>query len=240
MQPRSDTVTQRTKHRRPAVVAFDVVGTLFSLEPLRLRLTEAGFPETALAEWFSRFLHAAVSLDLVDVFKPFRDVAIATLEVMAAEHRLASSTSTAQKIIQGLSELPAYPDVRPSFQGLLDAGIRIVALTNGSAQTTQHLLKQAALETFVEGVVSIDEVRHWKPRTEVYLHAANVAGVPPVRMCLVAAHAWDILGAKHAGLLTAWVARKEKKFHTAMQAPDVTGDSLTDVVAKIVDLPLDV
>ena len=59
-------------------------------------------------------------------------------------------------------------------------------------------------------------------------------------MCLVAAHAWDILGANHAGLLTAWVARKEKKFHTAMEAPDVTGESLADVVAKIVDLPLDV
>jgi 2-haloacid dehalogenase len=115
-----------------------------------------------------------------------------------------------------------------------------VALTNGSAQTTQHLLKQAALEPFVARVVSIDKVRHWKPRVEVYLHAANVAGVPPVGLCLVAAHAGDILGANHAGLLTAWVARKEKKFHTAMEAPDVTGELLTDVVAQIVDLPLDV
>jgi hypothetical protein len=32
-------------------VAFDVVGTLFPLEPLRPRLKEAGFTETALDEW---------------------------------------------------------------------------------------------------------------------------------------------------------------------------------------------
>jgi 2-haloacid dehalogenase len=84
------------------------------LVPLGLRLTEAGFPETALAEWFSRFLHSAVALDVVDVFAPFREVAIATLEVMGAETGLSSSRSTAEKIVQGISELPAHPDVRPA------------------------------------------------------------------------------------------------------------------------------
>lgn len=223
--------------RRPSVVAFDVVGTLFSLEPVSRRLTEAGFAETALAEWFSRFLHASVALDVAGVFVPFREVATATLEVMAAERGLASPRSAAEKVIEGISELPAHADVRPAFQGLRDAGIRIVALTNGSAQATRHLLRQASLETFVERIVSIEEVRHWKPRLEVYLHAASVAGVLPGLMCLVAAHAWDILGADHAGLLTAWIARKEKKFHSAMGAPDVTGETLTDVVATLVALP---
>lgn len=230
-------MTQHTGHRRPAIVACDVVGTLFSLEPLGLRLREAGFSETALAEWFSRFLHAAVALDVAGVFVPFRDVATATLEVMAAERGLASSRPAAEKIIQGMSELPAHPDVRPAFQGLREAGIRIIALTNGSAQTTLHLLKQAGLEEYIERIVSIEEARHWKPHAEVYLNAASVAGVPRVRMCLIAAHAWDILGANHAGLLTAWVARKEKKFHSAMGAPDVTGETLTDIVATLVALP---
>jgi 2-haloacid dehalogenase len=112
-----------------------------------------------------------------------------------------------------------------------------MALTNGSAQTTRKLLGQAGLESFVEHIVSIEDVRHWTPRAEVYRHAANVAGVAPDEMCLVAAHAWDILGASHAGLLTAWVVRKEKKFHSAMGAPHVIGESLTDVAATIVALP---
>src|SRR5215470_7360314 len=165
---RRRTVTARTEHRRPSVVAFDVVGTLFSLEPLGVRLMDAGFPETALGEWFSRFLHASVSLDVADVFMPFREVAIATLEVMAAERRgLASSRSMAEKIVQGISDLPAHPDVRPAFQALRDVGVRVMALTNGSAKTTQHLLEQAALESFVERIVSIEDVRHWKPRAKV-------------------------------------------------------------------------
>jgi 2-haloacid dehalogenase len=152
------------------------------------------------------------------------------------EKRLASPKSVAEKIVQATAQLPAQPDARPAFQGLRDAGIRIIALTNGSAQTTQHLLKQASLEDCVERIVSIDEVRHWKPRAEVYVHAANVAGVPPARMCLVAAHAWDILGARHAGFLTGWVAHKEKKFHPAMGIPDFSGETLTDVVAALIAL----
>jgi 2-haloacid dehalogenase len=229
-------VTERPQHRRPSVVAFDVVGTLFSLEPLSVRLKEAGFADSALAEWFSRFLHAAVALDVANVYAPFRDVAIATLDVMATERALASPKSVAEKIVQATSELPAHSDARPAIQGLRDAGIRIIALTNGSAQTTRHLFKQAGLEDFVERMVSIDEVRHWKPRAEVYLHAANVAGVPPARMCLVTAHAWDILGARHAGLLTGWLARKEKKFHPTMGTPDFSGETLTDVVATLTTL----
>jgi len=230
-------MTPDKEHRRPSVVAFDVVGTLFSLEPLGARLKEAGLPETALTEWFSRFLHASVALDVADVFVPFREVATATIEVMAAERGLASSKSTAEKIIQGLSDLPAHSDVRPACEGLREAGIRMIALTNGSARTTQHLLERAGLEGYIERIVSIEEVRHWKPRAEVYLHAASLTGVPPERMCLIAAHAWDVLGAHHAGLLTAWVARKEKKFHSAMGTPDVAGEKLTDLVATLVALP---
>lgn len=62
------------QHRRPSVVAFDVVGTLFSLDPLNLRLADAGFGETALSEWFARFLRAAAALDVAGVFVPFREV----------------------------------------------------------------------------------------------------------------------------------------------------------------------
>jgi 2-haloacid dehalogenase len=230
-------MTPHTGHRRPAVVAFDVVGTLFSLEPLRFRLGEAGFPETALAEWFARVLHAAVARDVAGTFVPFRDVAATTLEVMAAERGLASSRAAADEIVHGMSELPAYPDVGPAFEELWEAGIRIVALTNGGAQTTSHLLARAGLARFIETIISIDEVGHWKPHPSVYRYAVSIAGVPPVRMCLVASHAWDVLGANRAGLLTAWVARKEKRFHAAMGVPDVTGETLIDVVAELVALP---
>lgn len=46
-----------------------------------------------------------------------------------------------------------------------------------------------------------------------------------------------LFGANHAGLLTAWVARKEKAFHSAMGTADLTGEALTDIVTALGALP---
>lgn len=219
--------------QRPIVVAFDVVGTLFSLEPMGRRLTDAGLPDGALGEWFARFLRDAMALDAAGIYVAFREIAAATLEVMLVEKAQNATKPTIETILRAVAELPAHPDVQPAFEQLNDAGVRIIALTNGSAATTGQLLKSSKLDGFVERIVSIDDIKHWKPRREVYLYAAAAAGVSPDRMALVAAHAWDILGASRAGLMTGWVARKEKKFHAAMGTPTVAGQTLTDVVAAL-------
>lgn len=132
--------------------------------------------------------------------------------------------------------MPAHPDVRPAFQALRDAGVRVVTLTNGSAEATTKLLKAEGLDGFVEKAISIDEVRHWKPARAVYLHAAKVTGTRPEELALVAAHAWDIHGAAEAGLTTGWVARTEKHFPPVLRAPDVKGETLTEVAEHLLRL----
>ncbi len=186
---------------RPSVVAFDAVGTLFPLDPLASRLHDAGLREGALDEWFARFLRDAFALDTAGTYVPFRDVARAALEVMLAEQ--GQDRRHAENVLEGLAELPARSDLRPAFERLRSSGLRIVALTNGSSETTARLFARAGLDGFVERIISIDEVRHWKPDRQVYLYAARVIGTAPRTLALVAAHAWDILGASRAGLTTA-------------------------------------
>lgn len=222
---------------RPVVIAFDVVETLFSLAPLRERLKEAGLPEGALGEWFARFLRDAFALDAAGVYKPFREVASGALAVMLAEHGRPSSTAVLDGVLKTFSELPPHADVLPAFEQLREGGIRLVTLTNGSPEATRRLLERASLDRFIERTISIDEVGHWKPRREVYRHAAKLVGVPARRMALVAAHAWDVLGAGRAGLLTGWVSRGETIFQPAMPPPTVVGRSLTDVAAHLMELP---
>ncbi len=55
-------------------------------------------------------------------------------------------------------------------------------------------------------------------------------------MALVAAHDWDCHGAKRAGLITGWVSRKSGGFGAPFAPPDVTGEDLTEVAAKLLDL----
>lgn len=222
---------------RPKVVAFDVVETLFTLEPLRGRLRELGLAGEALEIWFARLLRNAFALDSAGTYKPFGEVARGTLEALLTEFHCRAVALAVDQTLSGFGELPVHEDVAPAFQLLHDNGVRIIALTNGSADITGRLFGRARLAHFVERVISIDEVRRWKPSREVYLHAAKVAGVAPNELALVAAHAWDIHGASQAGLMTGWVSRLEKHFLPMMNPPDATGDTLVEVVHRLLAFP---
>lgn len=223
---------------RPRVVAFDVVETLVSLEPLRGRLAAAGLPNDQLEVWFARLLRDAFALDATGVYQPFKEVAASTLAGLFAEHGLQPDPATIEGVVASFAELPAHPDVEPAMRALRDANIRIITLTNGGAETTHRLLERAGVRDLVERVISIEEVRRWKPHREVYLHAADSTGVEPRRLTLVAAHAWDVHGASRAGLGTGFVARQGKPFFPSlMDAPDVTGATLVEVARRLAALP---
>ena len=95
---------------------------------------------------------------------------------------------------------------------------------------------RTGLGSGVDRVISVEEVYRWKPAGVVYRYATEVLGVLPDRLALVAAHDWDCHGAKRAGLTTGWVSRKSGGYGAPFAPPDVTGEDLTEVAAKLLAL----
>jgi 2-haloacid dehalogenase len=219
--------------RRPAVVAFDVIETLMSLEPLRARLTEAGQPPGLLEAWYTRTLRDGIALSATGDYVPFSDVAEAALRALT---QYTISDEQVAAVMAGWDELPAFPDALPALQRLAEAGLRVACLTNGSAALTSAFVDRAGLGSMVDRVISVGEVYRWKPAGVVYLYAVSVMGVPADRMAMVAAHDWDCHGAKRAGLTTGWVSRKSGGFGAPFAPPDVVGEDLVEVAAKLLDL----
>ena len=222
--------------RRPAVVAFDVIETLFSLESLRPRLKAVGLPRHALEAWFAQLLRDAFALDCVGKYVPFRDVATATLERLLRRASVEYDDNRLSGVIEGFTQLEAHSDVAPAMAVLRNAGIRIVTLSNGSKRATETLLERAGLREYVERSVSIDEVKRWKPAREVYLHCAEVVDISPDRAALVAAHSWDIQGAKRASFSAGYVERGEGPFLSVFDPPEIFGLSLVEVVEQLTKL----
>jgi len=218
---------------RPAVVAFDVIETLMSLEPLRDRLIAIGQPPHLLETWYTRTLRDGMALSAAGDYAPFADVAQAALRGLTSD---SVSDEQVSHVMAGFEELPAWPDARPAMSSLADAGIRVACLTNGSARATSSFVDRAGLGALVDRVVTVAEVCRWKPAKVVYLYAAEVMDVPPSRMALVAAHDWDCHGAKRAGLVTGWVSRKSGRFGAPFAPPDVAGEDLTKVAAGLLAL----
>lgn len=219
---------------RPRTVVFDVVETLISLEPLRSRFVEIGLAGSTLERWFDRMLRDGMALTLAGDYEPFPAVAASALRVIGAG---ALSDDDVTHVLDGLATLPAQPDAEQAMQVLAEAGVAIVCLTNGARESTEAFLGRSGLDRFVDQVISVAEVRMWKPPRAVYEHALSRIGRPAADVALVAVHAFDCHGAHAAGLTTGWAGRLERHYAEIFTRPDVLGDDLVDVARALTALP---
>ena len=192
----------------PTAAVFDVMGTLFDLAPLRARFARAGAPELALDVWFARTLHGATSLTLAGEFAPFGEIARSTLASTLA--RLDLDPADADQLAAALGDLEPFPDAEPALARISAAGVRIWTLTNGDAEHTRGLLERGGLLPYVEEIATVSEVERYKPHGDVYRRALERLELAPHEACLVAAHAWDTVGARAAGMRAIWVDRLER------------------------------
>jgi 2-haloacid dehalogenase len=219
--------------QRPRAVALDVVETLVSLDAVARALGDAGVEAEPLERFFTRLLRDGFALAASGAYRPFPEVAEGALAATAP----ALTPADRAEVLGAFRRLDAHSDARPAMELLAGAGLRLVTLTNGTAATTTALLARNGLDALVSRVISVDDVRAWKPGPAPYLHAAGVLGLEPHQMALVAAHAWDVHGAHRAGLVTGWTSRLESEFPTTFDAPDVTGADLVEVATNLLALP---
>jgi 2-haloacid dehalogenase len=215
----------------PEVVAFDVLGTLFSLASLQPLAVAAGGDASTVGRWFTQLVADGSSLTAARDYQPFRDVAKASLRTVLP----ASKAAARDKVLAGLAKLDAYEDAAPAMGRLIMAG-RAIVISNASADSTRKLLTRGRLDAFVDSVVSAEDVKQWKPASDPYAFAAATQDVPLERMAVVSAHPWDILGGRRSGMVTGWCNRDGATFPASFGKPDVTGKNLLDVVEKLLAL----
>lgn len=229
----SGVVTGSTRVR-PEVVVFDVVETLASLDAVQTRLSEVGLPPEVLPAWFTRILRDAMALTLAGDYAGFADIAASALH---AHTRGRLGDAQIQAVVAGFGRLTPQPDAVAAVRAAAQAGTRVFTLSNGAAAATQAFLDRAELTAWVERVLSIDEVRVWKPARAPYELALRVSGVPAERVALVAVHSWDIHGAHAAGLTTGWCPRLEGEPTPAFTPADVNAATLDGVIDALMALP---
>jgi 2-haloacid dehalogenase len=220
----------------PALAILDVNETLSDLAPLAERFEAVGAPAHLLPTWFAGTLRDGIAIAATGQYADFQDVArAALLTVLAGVPQLRRpAEEAADHVLAGFAALSVHPDVPDGIQRLYRAGMRIVTLTNGSASTAAGLLERAGLQELVEANIAVDEVGCWKPAPEPYHHACRGLGVAVGEAVLIAAHPWDVHGAKQAGLRGAWLNRRAAPYPGVFAAPDVTATDLPRLVDQVV------
>lgn len=217
---------------RPKVVAFDVIETLFSLDAVKDRFEAVGLSSPALDLWFAAGLRDAFALAASEAYAPFRDVLASALDELSVSVGQPISEEQKEEILEAIRSMTPHADVEPALGLLGRAGIRVIALSNGSTAIATRLIESAGFEATFERVLSTDGVGHSKPHPDVYRHAADSVGIQPGEMMLIAAHPWDVHGAKAAGLLAGYVNRG-RPYPRFMHTPDFSEQSLDRLVELV-------
>ena len=119
------------------------------------------------------------------------------------------------------------------MQGLnrLKGHYRLVALSNGEPWFLDHLVKNRIKINF-DAVISVEEAGAFKPHPSVYRTGARVLGLEPKEIMMVAAHSFDIMGARASGYRGAFVNRYGLPFEETPYQPDFTVDNFIQLALK--------
>ncbi|MFE6997192.1 haloacid dehalogenase type II [Microbacterium sp. NPDC057659] len=179
------------------VVVFDVLGTLVD-EPGGLAAQIAATGEEDPARWVDDWQQyvADQQARIARGERPYAPSSILDAEVAARVGVPALTTVT--------RSLPAWDDSAHEVARLAQH-VTVLGLSNADAATLQALGRHADLRW--HRAVSAERVAAYKPDAAVYRAAIDDAAVPPSRILMVAAHAWDLRGAARAGMRTAYVPR---------------------------------
>lgn len=189
------------------VLLFDVNETLLDISILEPLFTRIFNDPAMMRAWFAELILYSQAMTLSGIYTPFGQLAGGTLRMVGANRHIPIKNEDIAELGALLGSLPPHRDVLPALARLQSAGYRLATLTNSPPAQSPTPLEKAKLDTFFEQGFSVDAVRKFKPHPVTYAHAAKELGVPLERICMVACHLWDTMGAQAAGCSAAFIAR---------------------------------
>jgi len=130
--------------------------------------------------------------------------------------------------------LPAFDDVEQGLLQAKQAGFNIYAFSNGTADAVELLFDNAGISKLFLGIISVDEVKSFKPDAEVYRYFLKQTGCAVSDAWLISSNPFDVIGALSVGMRSVWLQRTpDMVFDPWDIQPTITVASLLDLTEKI-------
>jgi 2-haloacid dehalogenase len=188
-----------------SALVFDAYGTLFDVHSVRARC-DALWPGKGaqLSQlWRAKQLEYTWQRSLMRRYEPFSKVTRDALEYCCAALGLALDAGKADTLMDEYLRLALYPDAKSALQ--VQRGAKLAILSNGSPDMLDPLVAQSGLR--LDAVLSVHELRAYKPAPQVYQLAVDKLAVPKEEIEFISSNCWDALGAKSFGFRVCWINR---------------------------------
>ncbi|CZR57498.1 related to 2-haloalkanoic acid dehalogenase [Phialocephala subalpina] len=235
--------------KKNIVIAFDLYGTLLSIESIAKELATHFGDEKAgsiAALWRRYQLEYTWRMNSMGLYKPFSDITRTSLQHALAEHSVTLSSTNITNLMKAYDSLGTFPDVEPGLKAVSsDPSISAYVFSNGTDAMVSSSVNQSPSlspqSSVFKGLITVQEVELFKPHPKVYYHLAEEVGKTKEEMgsiWLVSGNPFDVVGARAVGMQAAWVDRAEKGWsdrlgELASGGPTLVVSGVEDAVRKI-------
>ena len=188
-------------------LVFDAYGTLYDVHSV-LAKAEALCPgkgEVITQIWRLKQLEYTWLRSLMQEYQDFWFVTGAALDFALRAAGVEPNNAIREPLMENYLHLDPYPEAREALAGL--AGHKLAILSNGSARMLRELVRNSGLDRWIETVISVDNVRAYKPHRSCYGLVEPALGVAKGEVLFVSSNSFDAVGAKAFGFAVAWIRR---------------------------------
>ena len=211
-------------------LAFDVYGTLINTHGVVAALEKlVGAKAQAFSNtWRDKQLEYSFRKALMQNYATFAVCTSQALDYTCSYHGTNLNAEQKHELLSLYRILPAFADVKAGLVQLKAAGFRLYAFSNGAADALEMLLSNAGIRDLFLGVISVDDIKSFKPNPGVYSHFLRQSQATGGSAWLISSNPFDVLGALSAGMKSAWVQRSpDAIFDPWGIEPTITVTSLT-------------
>jgi 2-haloacid dehalogenase len=209
------------------VCMFDQYGTVVDMqtgltEVATLFLKRKGWEGSpyAFVTWWRRthFENSMIDALLQKEHTSYREIGHRSVAWVLERAGIPYTMDEVRYLVAQIEQLRPFPDV-PEALARLQAKYKIVVLSNGDPDMLETA-KQYHHIPF-DAVISVAVARTFKPHVATYTKAADIMGVHMDEVLFVANHSFDCIGAKSAGMHTAFIDRRKRPFGMTPHQPDI-------------------
>ena len=221
-------------------LTFDIFGTVMDLggslaSPAGEFLSAHGSPMTGqafYAEWRERQRIEQYQDNLLMLgHSGYLETCRRAFVYCLKKHSVSYTTDTVQEFMKVYRDLQPYEDAVEGLRSLAGR-YKLVALSNGEQWYLEELLGNNVPVRF-DAIISVDQVGAFKPSPGIYRKAVQRLGCEPGEIMMVAAHAFDILGAQACGFKAAYVNRYKLPTNDSVYQPDIIVDDFVELADKL-------
>jgi 2-haloacid dehalogenase len=222
------------------VCMFDQYGTVVDMQG---GLTAAATPflkakgwsgdPSSFVTWWRRthFENSMIDALLHREHTPYREIGHRAVAHVMDRAGIGYTKQEVRYLVGEIEKLKPFPEV-PAALDKLRTKYKLVVLSNGDPdmlETAKHYHGIA-----FDRVISVAEASSFKPHVATYTKAAELLGLKMDQILFVANHAFDCIGAKSAGMRTAFIDRRRRPFGETPHQPDILVPNMTELAAAIV------